>query len=89
MTDLPFDKCPAGIRKQIESAPAAPANLILRVSEVGDSQRSEIRNAGFEIQREMSLVPTFVVNGPVSSLSKILEAPWLLRVEADREIGAF
>jgi hypothetical protein len=89
MREKPFEKCPETLRKALERSPHASYDLILRVSEVGQSQQQQIEDAGFAVRRATRIVPTFAVTGPGDSLMRVLSCSWLIAVEQDQPVHAF
>jgi hypothetical protein len=88
MINFAEEKCSKKLLQTIESAPHAPVDLILRVSEAGEDQQHEIEEAGFEVRRKLRVVPTFAVTGPGEAVFSLLSCSWLLAVEPDRPIHA-
>lgn len=82
-------KLPENLRQQIDKNPQAPVDLILRVSEAGDSQQQAIEQAGFRVRHRTMLVPMFAVSGPGQSIFALLDRPWLVAVEPDRPVRTF
>ena len=82
------DKCPRNLEQQIVQFPAEPVDLLLRVSEVGQAQRSAIEDAGFTVRRQSTLIPSFAVSGPGGALGSLLDKPWLIAVEPDGPVRA-
>lgn len=80
------EKCPDKLRRQIEAAPHASYDLILRVSEVGDDQQKQIEEAGFAVRRRLRIIPSYAVTGSGDALYDLLGCSWLIAVEADQPV---
>jgi hypothetical protein len=83
MTKESLPKCSQTLQERIARAPSKTVHLLLRVSEVGQTQRAAIEQAGFAVRHQTTLVPCFAVSGPGVALQTLLQETWLVSVEED------
>lgn len=76
-------KCPNSLRREIESDPEYPVDLLLRVDQISPAHQEDLEAAGFQIRRSLNLIPTFAVHGPGEALLSVIDKQWLLSVEPD------
>jgi len=83
MTPPESGKLSESLRHSIETAPQQPFDFILRVRAADDETQARLEAAGLTVRNRLTLVPQFIVTGPGHAILALLDAEWLVGIEAD------
>ncbi len=75
------------LRERLERLGEEEVNLIVRFRGEPVSCSARLRQMGFEIKREYSLLRAFAVRGKASEALKLRDEPWVEAVEEDKPVS--
>ncbi len=74
------------LREKLEDLGEKEVNLIIRFKGDPSHCSARLREMGFEVKREYSLLKAFAVRGKASEAIKLLNEPWVEAVEEDKPV---
>jgi len=75
------------LKEKLQSLGGEEVNLIIHFKGEPSSCSARLREMGFEIKREYSLLKAFAVKGKASDALKLLDEPWVEKVEEDKTVS--
>lgn len=74
------------LKEKLESLGAEEINLIVHFKGEPSICSARLREMGFEIKREFSLLKAFAVKGKASDALKLWDEPWVEAIEEDKPV---
>ncbi len=75
------------LKEKLQSLGEEEVNLIIHFKGEPSSCNARLREMGFEIRREYSLLKAFAVKGRALDALKLLDEPWVEKVEEDKTVS--
>jgi hypothetical protein len=75
------------LKGKLQSLGEEEVNLIVHFKGEPSSCSARLREMGFEIKREYSLLKAFAVKGRASDALRLLDEPWVEKVEEDETVS--
>lgn len=81
-------KADEGLIRQLKQSPAGEFYLILRVSGDVEDVTEKLRAGPIEVRRLLRLIGAVAVRAQGHEALRLLDEPWLVRMEEDRPVRA-
>ena len=72
----------------LRAQPDAEVHAIVRTTSPPPDDPAEWQQRGLRLRHTFTLMPGVAVSGPARAVLKLLDEPWVVRVEPDREVRA-
>lgn len=77
------------LKEKLERLGEGEVDLIVRFKGDPSLCSARLKEMGFEVKREYSLLKAFAIRGKASVAIKLLEEPWVEAVEEDKPVSIF
>jgi len=81
-------KADNALLRRLRAAPESEFLLIVQVSQDVDGAAGRLQSSGLEVRRLLRLISALAVRASGEQTLRLLEEPWVLRVEEDRPVQA-
>lgn len=74
--------------RRLKSLPEREFDLLLRVSPDAEDAAAKVANRGVQVRRRFRLTHALAVRASGQAALRLLQEPWVVRVEEDRDVRA-
>ncbi len=84
-----MDKIDPTWEHSLRTRPEAEVDVIVRTTSPPPDDPATWEERGLHLRTTFTLVPGVAVTGPAREVLKLLDEPWVIRIEPDREVRAW